>query len=50
MIFGYECSDEDIKKVIETIRENYTNYSKIKFYKATLNRNKYIIEKKPLKV
>ena len=29
MIFGYECSDEDIKKVIETIRENYANYSKI---------------------
>lgn len=49
MIFGYECSDEDIKKVFETIRENYANYSKIEFYKATPNRNKYIIEKKPLK-
>ena len=49
IIFGYECSDEDIKKVIETIRENYANYSKIKFYKATPNRNKYIIEKNPLK-
>lgn len=31
IIFGYECSDEDIKKVIEIIRENYANYSKIKF-------------------
>ena len=37
----------DIKKVIEIIRENYANYSKIKFYKATPNRNKYIIEKQP---
>lgn len=49
MIFGYEYSDEDIKKVFGTIRENYANYSKIKFYKTTPNRNKYIIEKNPLK-
>ena len=50
IIFGYECSEVDIKKVIEIIKENYENYSKIKFYKATPNRNKYIIEKKLLKV
>lgn len=50
IIFGYECSEVDIKAVIEIIKENYENYSKIKFYKATPNRNKYIIEKKPLKI
>ena len=48
--FGYETSDEDIKKVIEIVRENYENYSEINFYKAVPNRNKFIIEKKPLTI
>ena len=47
---GYETSEEDIKRVIELIKEKYENYSEIKFYKAIPNRNKYIIEKMPLSV
>lgn len=50
IIFGYESSEEDIKRVIELIKENYENYSEIQFYKAIPNRNKYIIEKMPLSV
>ena len=50
IIFGYDTSEEDIKKVIEIVRENYENYSEINFYKAVPNRNKFIIEKKPLTI
>lgn len=50
IIFGYETSEEDIKKVLEIVRENYENYSEINFYKAVPNRNKFIIEKKPLTI
>lgn len=50
IIFGYETSEEDIKKVVEIVRENYENYSEINFYKAVPNRNKFIIEKKPLTI
>ena len=50
IIFGYETSEEDIKRVIELIKENYEKYFEIKFYKAVPNRNKYIIEKMPLSV
>ncbi len=50
IIFGYETSEEDIRKVVKTLKENYGNYSEIKFYKAIPNRNKYIIEKKPFSI
>jgi hypothetical protein len=50
IIFGYKTSEEDIKIVIELIRNNYENFSKIKFYKAVPNRNKFFIEKKTLKI
>ena len=48
IIFGYETPEEEIKRVVEIIKENYDNYSEINFYKAVPNRNKFIIEKKPL--
>lgn len=48
IIFGYENSNEDIKKVVDIVKENYENYSDIKFYEAIPNRNKYIIERKVL--
>lgn len=48
--FGYETSEEDIRNVIEIVRENYENYSEISFYKAVPNRNKFIIEKKSLTI
>lgn len=48
IIFGYRTPDEDIKKVIELIKNNYSNFNSIKYYRAVPNRNKFTIELKEL--
>ena len=40
--------DEDIKRIIELISENYSNSKDIKYYRAVPNRNKFTIELKEL--
>ncbi len=50
IIFGYMVLENDIIKIRELIKTYYKNYENIKYYKAIPNRNKFIIEKKQLKL
>ena len=50
IIFWYRTSEENINKIVKLIQENYKNSGEIQFYKAIPNRNKFEIEKQPLKV
>ena len=48
VIFGYRTKEEDIKRIIELINDNYSNSKDIKYYRAVPNRNKFTIELKEL--
>ena len=48
IIFGYKTPEEDIQKVINLIKYNYTNSSIIHYYRAIPNRNKMQLELKEL--
>ena len=48
IIFGYRTSDEYIKNVIGLIKNNYSNFDSINYYRAVPNRNKFTIELKEL--
>lgn len=50
IIFGYMVLEDDIIKIRDLIKTYYKNYENIKYYKAIPNRNKFIIEKKQLKL
>lgn len=49
IIFGYRTSENNIKLITEIIKNNYTNFEKIKYYRAIPNRNKFTIELEELK-
>ena len=42
--------EDDIIIIRDLIKTYYKNYENIKYYKAIPNRNKFIIEKKQLKL
>ena len=48
IIFGYRTSEEDIKRVLDIIKENYNNFENIRFYRVIPNRDKFTIELKEL--
>ncbi len=48
IIFGYKTPEEDIQKVINLIKYNYTNNDIIHYYRAIPNRNKMQLELKEL--
>jgi len=48
IIFGYKTPEEDIQKVINLIKYNYTISSIIHYYRAIPNRNKMQLELKEL--
>jgi len=44
IIFGFNVATDKINEIINLVKENYSNYEEIKFYKTVPDRNKFKIE------
>lgn len=44
IIFGFNVAADKINEIINLVKENYSNYDEIKFYKTIPDRNKFKIE------
>lgn len=44
IIFGFNVDTDKMNKIINLVKENYSNYDSIKFYKTIPDRNKFKIE------
>lgn len=44
IIFGFNVDTDKMNKIINLVKENYSNYAAIKFYKTIPDRNKFKIE------